>query len=309
MRILVTGGAGFIGNALAAHLVAGGHEVVVADLKAPRTEVHDAVVGDLRDPDVLGRALAPGTVAVAHLAAATSVLGSMAAPEDVYRSNVGVTQALLERGRQLGLGRLVLASTNAVVGSGASGARINEDSPLVPLTPYGATKAAAEMLMCAYRHSYGMATVSLRLTNVYGPGMWATKDTMVARLMRAARSGTGVRIHGHGRLSRDYVYLDDVVAALAAAAGAGPDPDLDLPDRVVMGSGRSVSVLELHREACAASGVDIPFELVDSPPGEMEAVEIDRAHADRLGLEARIGLPDGLRATWAAWPEDDATAG
>jgi UDP-glucose 4-epimerase len=297
VKILVTGAAGFIGTALCRRLDSEGHQVVGADLNPPTAPVARTVPGDLRAPEVLEEALAPGTDAVIHLAAATSVLLSRKDPVNVYRTNVALTQDLLERCRQLAVDRFVFASTNAVVGTGAGGGVIDEDSTLVPLTPYGATKAAAEMIMSAYRHSYGLATTSLRLTNVYGPGM-SVKDTMVARIMKAARAGSSINIYGDGELSRDYVYIDDVVDAFVAGATA---PEA-LPATVVVGSGASVNVKELHRLACAATGIDIPAEHIEGPPGEMKAVVVDRSRLASVWGREPVSLADGLAATWQAWP-------
>ena len=297
MRVLVTGGAGFIGSALAARLRADGHDVVVADQREPADRRDTDVVGDLRDPDVLAAALTEGTDAVAHLAAVTSVLGSVKDPVNVYRTNVALTQELLERCRQLGVASFVLASTNAVVGVGAGGGVIDESSPLLPLTPYGATKAAGEMLMSSYRRAYDLSCVALRLTNVYGPGIWV-KDGLVARCFKAARNGTGININGDGHQIRDYVYLDDVVAAFVAGLTTG-----SLPPTVIVGSGVSVDVLEIHGMVSAATGRPIPAEHVPAPPGDMRAVVVDRSLAVRSGLAEPVQLADGLAATWQAWPD------
>jgi len=305
MRVLVTGGAGFIGTAVVAALVGAGHEVVVADLEEPRVIGTAAagrvrsVVGDLRDPKVVDLAVGEGMDAVMHLAAATSVLRSVKDPEGVYESNVAMTQQLLERARRLGGAAFVLASTNAVVGDAMvvdDAHLIDERAPLAPLTPYGATKAAAEMLVSAYRRAYGMNAVSLRLTNVYGPGVWV-KDGLVARLFKAARSGSGIRVNGDGLQRRDYVYIDDVVAAFSSAACGG------WPGTVVVGSGASVNVLELHDAIARTTGATIPVEHGEQPPGEMRAVIVDRAVADGLGHGPPVGLAEGLRRTWAAWPD------
>src|SRR5581483_1186451 len=128
------------------------------------------VVGDLRDPGVLDAALSCRPDTIFHLAARTSVLQSVHDPQGVYAVNVDVTQRLLEGARALGTGTFVFASTNAVVGE-TGGAVIDETTPMRPLTPYGATKAAAEMLCSAYASSYGIAASSIRFTNVYGHGM------------------------------------------------------------------------------------------------------------------------------------------
>ena len=142
-----------------------------------------AVTGELEDPAVREAAVTEGTDAVVHLAAETSVLGSVQRPALVHRVNVDVTAALLELCRERGVPTFVLASTNAVVG--ACPGTMTERVPLAPLTPYGATKAAAEMLLSGYAGAYGLRTPVLRLTNVYGPGM-RHKDSFIPRLMRAA---------------------------------------------------------------------------------------------------------------------------
>lgn len=311
MRFLVTGGAGFIGGVVARSLLSDGHEVVVADLNHPGPDSGaKAVVGDLRDPDVADRALSEDIDAVLHLAAATSVLGSQKDPAGVYASNVAMTQYLLERCRVLGGKTFVLASTNAVVGDAMvvdDTHRIDEASPLAPLTPYGATKAAGEMLVSAYRRAYGINAISLRLTNVYGPGVWV-KDGLVARLFKAARSGAGITVNGDGWQRRDYVFVEDVAAAFRSAATASTTttssgPDDPWPGTVVVGSGTSVSVLELVDLVVHATDVPIPVEHGDQPRGEMRAVVVDRARADGLGLAAPVALPDGLRRTWEAWPD------
>ena len=115
------------------------------------------------------------------------MLKSLDEPVDTYETNVGITANLLELARTRGVGSFLLASTNAVVGD-VGRAVITEQSPLRPLTPYGATKAAGEMLLSSYSACYGIAGCALRFSNVYGPGM-QHKDSFVPRLMRAAASG------------------------------------------------------------------------------------------------------------------------
>ena len=188
-RVLVTGGAGFIGRRVVRALMAEGHEVTVADLRAfPDPDVR-SVKGDLCDPGVPERAIRPGTDVIIHLAAVTSVLASVNDPVSTHRLNVDVTARLLELAREHDTETFLLASTNAVTGNVGSSV-ISEQTVLRPLTPYGATKAAAEMLVGAYANCYGMTGAALRFSNVYGPGM-SEKDSFVPRLMRAARDGDG----------------------------------------------------------------------------------------------------------------------
>lgn len=290
MRVVVTGGSGFIGRHVVARLAARGDEVSVVDLRPFPDPDISCVVGDLRERAVVDEALAEGTDAVVHLAAITSVLQSVKDPDGVFRTNVVATEHLLERCRAVGVGRFVLASTNAVAGD-VGRARIDESLVLRPLTPYGATKAAAEMLMSAYAASYGIVTVALRLTNVYGLGM-QEKDSVVARLMRAALSGGGIEIYGDGEQLRDYVFVTDVAEAFEHALG------FVAPAVLTIGSGHSVSMNALHELACEVTGVAIGASHVAAKPGEMPAVVVDISRAATSGWRPRHDVRDGLAATW-----------
>ncbi|CAN5623703.1 MAG: NAD-dependent epimerase/dehydratase family protein [Actinomycetota bacterium] len=289
-RLLVTGGAGFIGAALVRALLEAGADVTVADLRAAADPRVRSVVGDLGQPEVLDEALEAGTDGVFHLAAFTSVLRSVERPDEAYQANVAVTAAVLERARKVQAQGVLLASTNAVVGDVGRNP-ITERLPLLPLSPYGATKAAAEVLLSAYHGSYGMTTASLRLTNVYGPGM-ARKDSFVPRLMRAALSGKPVQIYGDGEQVRDYVHVDDVVAAFRLAWSSG------VVGPLIVGSGRSVSVNHLVGAARKATGAALPVGHVGAKAGEMPAVIVDIARAQSLGFAPAFTLEAGLRSAW-----------
>lgn len=304
MKVLVTGGSGFIGRHVVWALLARGDEVTVADREAATDADSDAaspvrgvevVAGDLREPAVLDAAVRPGLEAVVHLAALTSVLGSTQRPAETYDTNVAVTAGLLEAMRERGVGRLAFASTNAVAGEdpSAPGPRVlDETSALRPLTPYGATKAAAEMLLSGWSQTYGMTAAALRLTNVYGPGM-ERKDSFVPRLLRAARSGEPVRVYGDGEQVRDYVYVEDVARAFVVAL------DREHSGPLTVGAGRSVSVNTLVELARAATGAPIPVEQVAAQRGEMPRVQVDVSRARALGWEAAVDLPGGLSRAWA----------
>ncbi|TDD62405.1 NAD-dependent epimerase/dehydratase family protein [Kribbella antibiotica] len=267
--MLVTGAAGFIGRAVVAALREQDVLVTAVDREAPDPawdEGVTVVTGDLASQQVCIGAFETRPTVVLHLAALTSVERSIEAPMATFAQNVTITQVLLELSRGSGVGQFVLASTT-----------------LSPQTPYGATKAAGEALLAAYSGSYGLAGATLGLTDVYGPGM-PDKDDLVSRVMRAAQAGTGVEI---GPQRRDLVYIDDVVNGVLIAL------DNQYDGRFVIGSGRSVTELELVEAVRAVTGKPLPVEQIDVP---VEEVVVDVAND--LGYAPTVSLEDGLALTW-----------
>ena len=300
-RVLVTGGAGFIGRRLVRALLDNGAEVTVADLHEPPVTGVRTVLGDLRDPSVAAQAVTPGTDLIVHLAALTSVLRSLEDPAGTYQTNVAVTAGLLELARNRGVGSFVLASTNAVVGDVGS-AVITEQQPARPLTPYGATKAAGEMLLSCYSAAYGIAGGALRFSNVYGPGM-AAKDSFVPRLMRAARDGLCVQVYGDGTQVRDLVHVDDIVAGILLAWRTGVRGPL------ILGAGESVTVNDIIAAARAVTGAPIPADHIPAKPGEMPAVIVDISAARALGYRPMHDLKSGLATVWPEFVPPSAPEG
>jgi UDP-glucose 4-epimerase len=301
-RILVTGGSGFIGRHVVAELAAEGAQVRVIDLQPHPDPAVDMVIGDIADPGALETAFEGGFDSIVHLAAVTSVLRSVEHPEMTYRTNVAGTAALLEAGRQAGVTSLAFASTNAVTGP-MEGSRITETARLRPLTPYGSTKAAGEMLMSAYTAAYGLRCACARLTNVYGPGMQA-KDSIVARLMRAVRLGTTFEVYGDGNQVRDYVHVSDVVQALRLGLvnedWAGP---------MMIGAGTSMSVHEVIDAVRTVSGSELAVRYGPAKAGEMPAVVVDPRRAHAAGWSPRFPqLADGLVGVWEEWSKADVEA-
>lgn len=298
MTVLVTGGSGFIGRAIVHALGTRGRTVRVADLRPFPDPAVPTVLGDLRQPEVLDRAVGTDLDGVIHLAALTGVVDSVHRPVEAFDTNVAVTAGLLERVRRQGIPRVLFASSNAVVGQVAAGSTLDENCALAPLTPYGATKAAAEMLLSGYGAAYGIATSVLRLSNVYGPGMGG-KDSVVPRLLRAARERSIFRIYGDGSQVRDYLFIDDVVRAFLLAW------DADAVGVLTVGSGVSTSLRKLLAMVEEATGNQVAVEHAPPRPGEMVAARVDPSRAQRLGLPPPTTLAEGLRLTWAdaaGWP-------
>jgi UDP-glucose 4-epimerase len=295
-RGLVTGGSGFIGRRVVSELSAEGAQVRVVDLKPHHDSSVDLVQGDIADPAVLEEAFRGGLDSVVHLAAVTSVLRSLEQPKLTFKTNVLGTAMVLEAAREAGVSSLAFASSNAVTGPMEAPA-ITEAATLRPLTPYGSTKAAAEMLMSAYTASYGVRCACLRLTNVYGPGMQA-KDSIVARLMRAIRLGNTFEIYGDGTQVRDYVHVADVVAgmrlALTNEAWQGP---------VVIGAGESLSVLDVVEAIRSVTGAELEVTHGPARAGEMPAVIVDNSRARAAGWSPHYSFEDGLAGVWNEWSQ------
>lgn len=289
-RVLVTGGAGFIGRRLARSLAKAGHEVTVLDLRPFHDDEVTSLTGDIRVTADVARAVQPGLDAIFHLAALTSVVETIKDPAGTYETNVTGTFNLLEAARAAGVKSFLLASTNAVAGD-VGDAVITERAPMRPLSPYGATKAAGEMLLSCYSGVYDITTCSMRFSNVYGPGMEA-KDSFIPRLMRAAAGGKGVQVRGDGTMVRDVVHVDDIVAGVTAAWRAGH------VGPVIFGSGQSVSVNEMVEAARSVTGASLPVEHVPAGPGEMPAVRVDTSVARGLGYTPVYDLKAGLATVW-----------
>jgi UDP-glucose 4-epimerase len=136
-----------------------------------------------------------------------------------------------------------------------------------------------------------MITVSLRFTNIYGIGM-QMKDSVVARLMRAALTGGGIEVYGDGEQQRDYLFVSDAVSALMLGL------ELDASNVLTIGGGESVSMNKLHQLACEATGIEIGATHIPGKPGEMPAVIVDTSKAASFGFRPSFTLAEGLRATW-----------
>lgn len=304
MRILVTGGAGFIGSHLAAAAVGAGHEVrVLDDLSTGRRDnlAHSAQIelriGDIQNPLSCAAAM-EGIDVVMHLAARGSVPRSIEDPIATLRTNVEGTAMVLRTAREHGVRRVVQTSSSSVYGLSPGYPR-HEALPLDPRSPYAASKASAEQLARAWYGAWGLETVSLRLFNVYGPRQRPDSPyaAVIPRFFDAALGGVAAQIHGDGTQTRAFTYVDDVVAALLAVAES---TSLGRAEVINIASENCESVVGLHGRIARLTGIYTPPLYVDERAGDVPRSSADISLArERLQWSPQISLDEGLAATLA----------
>lgn len=314
---VITGGCGFIGSAFIKRLLAesahtvrvvdnlstgrpdalgspGDIERVAAHVVSPPGRRIQLIVGDIRDP-ALAEAACRNMDAVVHLAANTGVAPSIVDPVTDCTANVMGTLNYLEGARKSGIRRFVFASSGATVGECEP--PIHEQLPSRPVSPYGASKLAGEAYCSAYAHAFGIATVALRFSNVYGPGS-DHKDSVVAKFIRRALAGQPLQIYGDGSQTRDFIYIDDLVDAMIAAATR----DNVAGEVFQIATSRETTLSELTAalsDAFASEGLPQPrVEFLERRPGDVRRNFADTRKAKRmLGWAARTELHEGLRRT------------
>lgn len=298
MRVLVTGGAGFVGSNVVDALVARGDEVIVLDdlstgdranLASSRAEL---VVADIADKDATLQALRGHRFdAVAHLASKTKVGQSVEQPELYRRVIVDGTANVLEAAAAAGASRFVNFSSGGVIYGETSGPCADEGAPIAPVSPYGACKAAAEELV----GRSGMPALTLRPANIYGPRQRTDLEGGVVAIFQGCwRDGTPIFVRGGGTMERDYVYVGDVADAVIAALGTARTGVYNI------GTGVATSVARLVELMTGVLGPPAEVREVPALPSELRRNCLDAGKAARDGLwEPRTTLALGLRLTLA----------
>lgn len=298
MKILVTGGAGFIGSHLTDAFVEAGHEVHVLDnLSSGRREnVHPGAVfheADIRSDEAAGLFESEAFSILVHHAAQMDVRRSVADPRFDADVNLLGLLNMMEAGRQHGLERIVFASTGGAIYGEPDYAPQDESHPLRPLSPYGITKLCGERYLYYYEQEYDISYVALRYANVYGPRQNPHGEAgVVAIFGRRMLEGRQPVIYGDGEQTRDYVYVGDVVRANLAA--------LEYPASGTFNIGTSVetNVNDLFRALRDRIDSSVAEEHEKGRPGEQRRSVLDFAHARReLGWRPRYVLDDGLDET------------
>jgi UDP-glucose 4-epimerase len=299
MNFLITGAAGFLGSALANQLSREGHLVRgLDDLSSGEPQVlFDDVHftrGDVNDRPKLWT-LMQDIDCVYHLAARVRVSESLLYPREYTDVNVGGTVSLMEAMRDVGVRRVVFASSGAVYGDQGE-QPLREDASPFPKSPYAVSKLAAEYYVRTIGALWGIETVCLRIFNAYGPGQHLppSHPPVVPNWLRQAVRGGSLVVHGDGNQTRDFIYVQDVVRALVASATA---PDLD--QLVInVGSGVETRMRDLAEMIIATTASD--GEVLYTPrndPGVSRMQASTELAAKMLGWKPKTNLADGLKLT------------
>jgi UDP-glucuronate 4-epimerase len=306
MRVLVTGAAGFIGYHVASSLLDDGHEVVGADnfndyyrvqLKRDRHARLEGRPGYTGiEIDLADRAAAEGLFrahrfeGVCHLAAQAGVRYSIENPFAYERANIAAFLNVLEGCRHGGVPRLVYASSSSVYGGNTKLPFSEDDAVDHPVSLYAATKKANELMAHTYTHLYKFQTIGLRFFTVYGP--WGRPDMAAWIFTERLGRGETIPVFNHGRMKRDFTYIDDIVQGVRAALFR---PGLDPYEVINLGHNHPEDLLEMIGLIARCLGVEPRMDLLPLQPGDVVSTyaDISRAKA-KLGFEPRTPLADGM---------------
>jgi UDP-glucuronate 4-epimerase len=313
MRIVVTGAAGFIGSHTCEQLVARGHEVTgfdsfdsylyPADVKRRNATIlakrpgFRLIEGDICDAAAVASALTPGVDVVCHLAALAGVRPSLAQPLRYIRTNIEGTGVIAERMRELGITRLVFASSSSVYGAkrGTQVAAFREDDPcLTPASPYAATKRMNELQLSTYRDLYGLGVYALRFFTVYGPRQ--RPDMAIAKFTAAIAEGRTITVYGDGESRRDYTFIDDIVTGTVSAIEKVEPGRYEILN---LGGTQTISLTDLVETIERVVGKKAIIDRQPDQPGDVPITyaNIERARA-LLGYQPTTKPDVGIQRYW-----------
>jgi UDP-glucuronate 4-epimerase len=309
-KILVTGGAGFIGSHVSRRLLARGAAIVCLDdfndFYDPAVKRANAaalatspawrlVEGDIRDAALVDRLFRDERFdAVIHLAARAGVRPSLREPILYEEVNCVGTLRLLEAARAHGPANFVFASSSSVYGINEKVPFAESDPVDLPISPYATTKRAGELLCFNYAHLYGLRVSCLRFFTVYGPAQ--RPEMAIAKFTDLLARGRAVPLYGTGQTRRDYTYVDDIVDGVLAALDLAPRFEI-----FNLGGSQTTALIDLVHGIAGELGVEPRLELLPEQPGDVPITfaDVTKARA-RLGYEPKVPLREGL-ARYVAW--------
>lgn len=310
---MVTGAAGFIGSTVVDRLLRDGHQVVGVDNLSTGSAANlegafrsntrgrhrfSFVQSDIQAPELAGVVAGANPDVIFHLAAQVDVRVSVADPQFDARTNVLGTINLCEAARRACVRRIVYAASGGSRYGDPTALPVDETTPVGPLSPYGVAKLAGELYLTAYARMYGIDTICLGLSNVYGPRQNPHGEAGVIAIFGSAMvMGRPVTIYGDGTAARDYVYVDDVADAFLRAGETGHA----VTGTYNIGTGRQTTVNEVHRLIAALVDDSAPPHYAPSRTGELQAIALDATKADvAFGWKPTVAIAEGIQRT-IAW--------
>lgn len=313
MKIVVTGAAGFIGSHVCERLTSEGHDIIGLDsfdshVYPAETKRATAASlgrlsgfrmneGDIRDRAAVAAAIDASTDVVCHLAALAGVRPSLQEPLRYVQTNIEGTGVIIERMRELGLKRLVFASSSSVYGAkpGTDVAAFREDDPcLTPASPYAATKRMNELQLSTYRDLFGLGVYALRFFTVYGPRQ--RPDMAIAKFTKAIAAGEPITMFGDGSSRRDYTFIDDIVSGVVAAIERIAPAQYEIFN---LGGTNTISLGELVSTIERVVGKSAQIVKQPDQPGDVPITyaNIDRARS-ALGYAPQVPVEVGIQRYW-----------
>ncbi|MBI2932881.1 MAG: GDP-mannose 4,6-dehydratase [Planctomycetes bacterium] len=310
MRILLTGGAGFIGSHLLERLLRQKHEVTIVDdfddyydpaakrLNVRTTQaagMFGVVEADIRDREAMARAFESARPeALIHLAARAGVRPSLENPELYQAVNVAGTLTLLEECRQRGVKKVLFASSSSVYGDTDRVPFCEDDASIRPASPYGVTKLIGEHYGAVYHRLFGLRVTALRFFSVYGPRQ--RPDMAIRKFAELMVAGQELPVYGDGRSQRDYTYIDDIVDGIMGALGR--DGGFEVYN---LGESRTVSLSEMIELLEKELGIKAKIRRLPPQAGDVQRTyaDVSKARAN-LGYAPRVPIEEGIRR-FVAW--------
>ncbi len=306
-NILVTGGAGFIGSHLCERLFRDGIRVIcidnfdsyydpqikirnVEEIAKKFPELFELVTGDIRNPEHLNAIFQKNKLDfVIHLAARAGVRPSIADPLLYQDVNVRGTAVLLEACRKHGVKNLIFASSSSVYGENQRVPFTEKDLDIQPISPYGATKRAGELLCYSYHHLYGMNIACLRIFTAYGPRQ--RPEMAIHKFTRLIDQGENIPVYGDGSSRRDYTYIDDLVEGILGVVRHHKGFEV-----YNLGESQTTSLKDLIRLIEEAFGKKANIEMLDFQPGDVSVTYADISKAERmLKYQPKVKMEEGIR--------------